>query len=290
MKKITLLVLSLVLASCATNFGNVVVNERPDSYYGIYASDIGRSIIYHLNNSLENQKKEAPSHAKLLLEDNQLDVGVVLGANEGFDSSMNVIEKGYTFTIDGIKVNLWFFDTKEDLENALGTLELVVYVGHSRYGIGPAFGKLSNSFEMQSDVLSMSKEDLYGYQVEEKRILSESENSIRFRGSTKDIDSAKRYPKFQLIVMASCSSYNHFRNELEKFSLGYQRVIILTDSPVVGFCNGVFVERLIEGILLNETLQDTIDGMNQVYESASEERGDEIVYDNIFKVGVNTLK
>lgn len=292
MKKSTLLIVVVIIFSLSYTLiinSTLAKDDGPQFLYGIYASNIQKRVIERVGNNPIN-KENLPEHARLLLEDDELHVGITLGTLD-FDSHALIRESSTSFIHNGITITINLYDSKEGFKRSLTEDELSAYYGHSRYGMGAALQKdgLDKPFEMQADTLIIKKEFMYGYNPGD-RIISDKGDYISFKGSTKDIDETSPYPGFQIIVMGSCSSNFHFLNEFQKFSKDKERIVILTTAPIKGFCQTTVVD-LISGILSGEEISTTITKMNNSYKDIcqSEEEEDEIK-DNIFKLSINTIK
>lgn len=144
----------------------------------------------------------------------------------------------------GLKVRVTIGDERAEFVNSFSNSNVVVYLGHSRYGRGPAFKQMWNYFrlgnvfpiiEVPTDTPAFSKEPLqetetypalstqiggkpYQYQYmgqkDHSSYLPSTSFTKRIEGGPKELETTEWLEGKQLVFLFSCSNVHYFREPL----------------------------------------------------------------------------
>lgn len=249
-----------------------------------------------------------PAYAEALLADGRLSIGLGLGSEDlgavrlpPAHERQTVIKKTRIGSRP-VELEARFILSREDFRRALGDCEIVFVTSHSRYGAGPVFRNdgLARPFLMQKTTgyeIIMPDREVCGFSGKIKRQFYNSDQGAYytvFEPDGSDLDSARPLHGYQMLVLSTCSSMQHFADEIKNFRSIYPTAAIFTrQAACLDTGMNVFI-RLLSEIFQARELPDIVAALNQEYSAAAGRqlrKGSRAwkQTEAMYRLGINTL-
>ena len=168
--------------------------------------------------------------------------------------------------------------TREEFRQGLAECEILFVTSHSRFGAGPVFlldGK-AYPFLMQTTPgyeIIMPDDEICGYQGRVKRRFyskDKNKNYTVFEPDGSDLDTARPLHSYQLMVLSTCTSQKHFRDEIRAFRSIYPTTAIFTRRAACLDTGMNIFMRMLAEIFQARPLPVIVSAMNQEYRDVAE--------------------
>jgi hypothetical protein len=249
-----------------------------------------------------------PDYVEALLADGRLSIGLGIGTEDlgsvRFPAQHEQRHFSQLLRICGreVLVEARFILTREEFRQGLAECEILFVTSHSRFGAGPVFlldGK-AYPFLMQTTPgceIIMPDDEICGYQGRVKRRFyskAKSKNYTVFEPDGSDLDAARPLHSYQLLVLSTCTSQKHFRDEIRAFRSIYPTTAIFTRRAACLDTGMNIFMRMLAEIFQARPLPDIVSAMNQEYRDVAERQVRKgaaawKVVEEMYTLGINTL-
>jgi hypothetical protein len=224
-----------------------------------------------------------PGYVEALLADGRLSIGLGLGTEDLGSVRLPAHEQQkfwQPLRICGrqVMVEARLILTREEFKKGLAECEILFITSHSRFGAGPVFlhdGK-AYPFLMQTTPgyeIIMPDDEICGYQGKVKRRFYSKERNkpyTVFEPNGSDLDTARPLHSYQLMVLSTCTSQKHFRDEIRAFRSIYPTTAIFTKSAAFLDTGMSVFMRMLAEIFQARPLPVIVAAMNQEYRNVAE--------------------
>ncbi len=220
-----------------------------------------------------------PAYAEAMLADGRLSVGLGIGTEDlgrlrlPKEAHLRRVKRSMRIRGRSIEVEARFILSRGAFRQALGDCEIIFVTSHSRFGAGPVFrndGK-AYPFLMQRTKgyeIRMPEEEICGYDGAVKRRFyhaGRKKSYTVFEPDSSDLDGSRPLHGCQLLVLSTCTSKKHFRDEIKHFRGQYPTAAILTRrAAFLDPAMNVFM-RFLAQVLQARALPDIVAAMNREY-------------------------
>jgi hypothetical protein len=314
---ITLCLAALVLQVCRADAAGGTPDALPsrnsEEHYP-YVLRIDEIIAHAVNMALPGTSRRQaasgpePAYIEAFLADGRLSIGLGIGTEDLGSVRLPAQQKQRKFkqqlSICGrsVLVEARLILTREEFKQGLEECEILFVTSHSRFGAGPVFlldGK-AYPFLMQTTPgyeIIMPDEEICGYQGRVKRHFynkDKNKNYTVFEPDGSDLDKARPLHSYQLLVLSTCTSQKHFRDEIQTFRSIYPTTTIFTRRAACLDTGMNIFMRMLAEIFQARPLPVIVSAMNQEYRNVAERqvrKGSTSwkVIEEMYALGINTL-
>ena len=225
-----------------------------------------------------------PAYVEALLADGRLSIGLGIGTEDLGSVRLPAQQEQRNFRqqlrICGrpVLVEARLILTREEFRQGLAECEILFVTSHSRFGAGPVFlldGK-AYPFLMQTTPgyeIIMPDDEICGYQGRVKRRFyskDKNKNYTVFEPDGSDLDKARPLHGYQLLVLSTCTSQKHFRDEIQAFRSIYPTTAIFTRRAACLDTGMNIFMRMLAEIFQARPLPVIVSAMNQEYRDVAE--------------------
>jgi hypothetical protein len=249
-----------------------------------------------------------PDYVEALLADGRLSIGLGIGTKDlGSVRLPEQIEQRkfrQLLRICGrsVIVEARLILTRNEFKKGLAECEILFVTSHSRFGAGPVFlldGK-AYPFLMQTTPgyeIIMPDEEICGYEGRIKRRFyskDKNKNYTVFEPDGSDLNTARPLHGYQLLVLSTCTSQQHFRDEIRAFRSIYPTTAIFTKRAACLDPGMNMFMRMLAEIFQARPLPVIVSAMNQEYRDVAKRQvrkgaASWKVIDEMYTLGINTL-
>ena len=249
-----------------------------------------------------------PDYLEALLADGRLSIGLGIGTEDlgavrvPAQHEQRTIRRQLRICGRPVLVEARLILTREEFKQGLAECEILFVTSHSRFGAGPVFlldGK-AYPFLMQTTPgyeIIMPDDEICGYPGRVKRRFynkGKNKNYTVFEPDGSDLDKARPLHAYQLLVLSTCTSLKHFRDEIQSFRSIYPTTAIFTKRAACMDTGMNIFMRMLVGIFQARPLPDIVSAMNQEYldVAARQVRKGSASWkavEKMYTLGINTL-
>ncbi len=249
-----------------------------------------------------------PDYVEALLADGRLSIGLGIGTEDlgsvrlPAEPEQRTVKQMLRISGRQVLVEARLILTREEFKQGLAECEILFVTSHSRFGAGPVFlldGK-AYPFLMQTTPgyeIIMPDDEICGYQGRVKRQFynkGKNKNYTVFEPDGSDLDTARPLHSYQLMVLSTCTSQKHFRDEIRAFRSIYPTTAIFTRRAACLDTGMNIFMRMLAEIFQARPLPVIVSAMNQEYRDVSErqvQKGSSSwkVIEEMYTLGINTL-
>jgi len=249
-----------------------------------------------------------PDYVEALLADGRLSIGLGIGTEDLGSVRLPAQHELRNFRqllrICGrqVLVEARLILTREEFRQGLAECEILFVTSHSRFGAGPVFlldGK-AYPFLMQTTPgceIIMPDDEICGYQGRVKRRFyhkDKNKNYTVFEPDGSDLNTARPLHSYQLMVLSTCTSQKHFRDEIRAFRSIYPTTAIFTRRAACLDTGMNIFMRMLAKIFQARPLPAIVSAMNQEYRDVAERQirkgaASWKVIEEMYTLGINTL-
>ena len=249
-----------------------------------------------------------PDYVEALLADGRLSIGLGIGTEDLGTVRLPAQHEQRNFRQllrlcgRSILVEARLILTRQEFKQGLAECEILFSASHSRFGAGPVFlldGK-AYPFLMQATPgyeIIMPDDEICGYQGKVKRRFYNKDKNKKytvFEPDGSDLAAARPLHSYQLIVLSTCTSQKHFRDEILSFRSIYPTTAIFTRRAACLDTGMNIFMRMLAEIFQARPLPVIVSAMNQEYRNVGERqvrKGSTAwkIIEEMYTLGINTL-
>jgi len=270
---------ALLVTSCAGRHAGQAESSGSQPLYIAELVDSACRAAEHAG----SRTRHCPPYLEMLAADGRITVGLGIGTPDlgrlrlpEYQRQWKSEQSCRLFGRD-VVIDARLILTNEEFRTALRECEVVFVASHSRFGAGPVFlhdGK-GEPFRMQTTAgyeIIMPDSEIAGYQGRVLRTFhdgAKNKNYTVFAPDGRDLEQSVPLHAYQLIVMGTCSSMNHFLDDIRAFRQGYPTTAIFVTRPSLVDTGMRVFKRLLYEVFRGASEQDIVCGLNAEYRAVA---------------------